>query len=97
MRFLRGLRLTRRTLKTLVAIESHLATQNQLLRRLADHLAPELPAAEPAPLGVDYLNATEAAAVDAYIAKVRADLGRDPSEDEILRYLTHGVADEVPA
>lgn len=96
MKFLRSLQLGllhRRTLKALSAIDGRLAEQNGYLRRLADHFAPELPAegVEPS-FSVDHLNAAEAGIVLDYVERTRGDLGREPTEDEIMRYL----ADEKP-
>lgn len=77
----------RRALRALEGIEVRLAEQNSLLRRLADHIAPEIPQTEPELHGIDYLNDREMGQVIAYTEKTRQDLGRDPTEDEILQYL----------
>jgi hypothetical protein len=71
------------------SVDDRLAEQNSYLKRLADHFAPE---PDPAPVnsreqGVDFLNPVEAAVVQDYVAKTMTDTGREPSEDEILRYL----------
>lgn len=94
----RGFRLARRTLKSLCAIEAHLAEQNGYLRRLADHIAPDH-TATPAPTGasVDYLNPHEAIAVQAYIEKTARDTGRVPTEEEILRYLADEATIDLQA
>ena len=91
MKFLRQLSaglLARRTLKALERIESHLAQQNRLLIRLADHFAPAFEeTAAPASVGVDYLNTTEMGIILDYIDRTQQDTGRAPTEEEILRYL----------
>lgn len=81
--------LLRQGVKELTGIRLHLAEQNVLLRRLADHLAPQLPAGavESADTGVSYLDAIEGGQVLDYIAKTERDLGRAPTEEEILSYL----------
>lgn len=88
--FLRGLtlsRLHRRTLKALERVDAHLAEQNQILRRLANHFSPELSADAPTSASVDYLNPQEAFVVLDFTDRIQREQGRVPTEDEILRYL----------
>lgn len=91
MKFLRGFqfgRLALRSLKTLASIDARLAEQNTYLARIADHIAPQHSAEEaPAHVGVDYLNASEAAVVLEYIDRTQSETGRPPTEPEIMRYL----------
>lgn len=101
MKFLRQLGaglLARRTLKALERIESHLAQQNRLLIRLADHFAPAFEdQPEPAGVGVDYLNPQEAGVVLDYIDRTTRDTGRSPTEEEILRYLADEATVDLQA
>lgn len=82
--------LGRRLAKTLDAIEGQMRLQNELLLRLANHFAPEIPA-PPEDLArqtsVDFLNEAEAGRVVDYIDKTMRDTGRAPTEDEIIQYL----------
>ena len=90
MKIFRNFATFRRVLRTLGAVETQLAEQNALLRRLADHFAPVVPA-PPEDLArhtsVDFLNETEAGRVIDYIDKTLRDTGRAPTEDEIIQYL----------
>ena len=94
MRWGRGLvtgLLLRRALTELGGIRTQMIEQNRLLARLAHHFAPEPPAASAEDVvrlsGVDHINERELGVVDDYIARTRLATGRDPTDDEILRYL----------
>jgi len=98
--FLRGLtlsRLYRRTLRTLERIDLHLAEQNRILARIANHFAPELSADAPAGAAVDYLNPQEAFVVLDYTERVQREQGRLPTEDEVLRYLADQATVDLQA
>lgn len=92
MRALRALvapLLFRRALRALDQIDQRLAEQNRYLQRLAEYFAPAYgdDPADAQATGVDHLNPLEAARVLDYVAKTRQDTGRDPTDDEILRFL----------
>lgn len=86
----RGL-LLRRTLRALEAIVDQQTRQTLLFEQVAAHLLPKAPAAADAraiaETGVSYHDPLEAAIVEGYAEKVQRDLGRAPSEEEILSYL----------
>lgn len=97
MRLLRSLAtglLHRRTLRALERIETHLATQNTLLTRIADHFAPVYDVSEAPRHSVDHLNPREAVQVLDFVARTERDTGRTPSDEEILQYLAdHATAE----
>lgn len=67
-----------------------LTRQNDLLERLADHFAPIAPAQTADGLkntGVDYLDEVESVIVQDYTDRTKRDLGREPTDAEILTYL----------
>jgi len=83
--------LLRRALRELGGIREQLTRQNTLLERLALRLAPEPPAATAEDVvrlsGIDHINEREMGLVDEYVDRTRRHTGRDPTEEEILRYL----------
>jgi hypothetical protein len=91
--------LARRLTRTLEAIDRHLVDQNVLLTRLVDHLAPVPPPGEDVRTAsaIDYLNQTEAGLVLSYIERTVHELGRQPTEDEILAYLADEATTDLQA
>lgn len=80
--------LTRRALRALDRVESRLTEQNTYLKRLADHFAPVYDSDGEVPeRSVDFLNGTEAGLVLDYVEKTQREMGRPPTDEEILRYL----------
>lgn len=70
------------------SIDLRLAEQNRLLHRLANHFAPERPAAPPVEdRAIDHLNQTEAALVLQYVDRIAQSEGRAPTEEEVMAYL----------
>jgi hypothetical protein len=91
LRILPSLFLFRSAFKELRGIREQLAQQNQLLTRLADHFAPDIPRATreeiAAETGVDYVDPTDQALLQAYVEKVQQSTGHVPTEDELVAYL----------
>ena len=81
----------RRTLRELGGIHVQLTRQNDLLERLVQRLAPVEPAYDQDQVrresGVEYVNAIEGGVIFDYIERTRKDVGREPTEEEILEYL----------
>jgi hypothetical protein len=91
--FLGSITRTRGTLRSLAAIAVSLGSIADSLKRLADQAAPQH-ADAPSTTSVDYLNVQEAIAVQAFAAQVQKDLGREPTEDEILRHLAYAATQD---
>lgn len=91
--------LVRRLAKTLDRIDQHLVEQNTLLLRLANQFAPQPPAAEDlsAQSSVDFLNSHEAGVVLSYIERTIREVGRQPTEEEILTYLADEATTDLVA
>lgn len=90
MRLFRGLQaslLLRRLSRQLDRLNESWETHNQLLARLADRFAPEIPTEAPARASVDFLNQEEADQVLRYVERSIRDTGRHPTDEEILVYL----------
>jgi hypothetical protein len=89
----------RRLAKTLDRIDQHLREQNTLLTRLADQLAPLPPTAEDlsTQTSIDFLNAHEAGLVLGYMERTLRDVGRQPTEGEILSYLADEATIDLQA
>jgi hypothetical protein len=91
LRLLPGLFLLRRLTRELTGIREQLTRQTDLLARLTDRLAPQDPATDraivAAETGVDYVDPVDSAIVLAYAERMRTEIGRDPTDDEILSYL----------
>ena len=79
--------LYRRAIKLLARLSAQLDEQNALLLRVANHLAPEPPSAEPVAESVEFFDAFEGARILRYIEEFSASIGRPPSEDEVLAHL----------
>lgn len=83
--------LLRRVSRSLSGIEAQLAIQNRLLARLADQIAPQDPQTDLAEVardtGADHLDPLEAALALQFAGRVRASLGREPDDEEILAHL----------
>lgn len=83
--------LLRRALKELGGIREQLEQHNRLLSRLATRFAAEPPAANAEDIrtltGIDHVDESELAVIDSYIERTRRQTGREPSEEEIFRYL----------
>jgi hypothetical protein len=81
----------RRALRALDRIGTQLERQNDLLSRLADHVAPSLPAVQLGDVatqsGLDHLDEIELGLALAYAEKLYAATGHEPDDDEILTYL----------
>lgn len=91
--------LFRRLARTLDRLDQHLIEQNALLARLVDHLAPVPPLAEDVrtTTAIDFLNETEAGLVLTYIERTIHEVGRQPTEDEILAYLADEATTDLHA
>lgn len=90
--WLTGTLLLRTLAREVAALRKTTEQQTLLLERLADRFAPLPPTstaqdARAAGTGVDYLDVAEANLVQAYVDKMARDLGRTPTDDEILTYL----------
>jgi hypothetical protein len=70
-------------------LNRHLAEQNRYLKRLADHWAPETDRVpvDPRTRSVDFSEDRQQALILEYVAKTSADVGRDPTDEEILAML----------
>lgn len=83
--------LLRRLVRALDGIERALTAQTVLLARIADAIAPVDPQTDPDQVatqtGVDYLDPLDRALADGYIDRMRAEIGRPPTDDEILSFL----------
>jgi len=91
--------LARRLVRELGGLREGLAEQNRLLARLADQFAPIPPPAEDLArtTSADHLDDREMGVILAYIDRCRHDLGRDPSDDEILAYLADERTQDLQA
>ena len=72
------------------AIATEQQKQTILLQRLVDHLAPELPDYDKADLkgtGVSFVDAGEQGRIQDFVEKAWKDAGREPTEEEIDRFL----------
>jgi hypothetical protein len=83
---------SRRLLQTLERIAVAQESQAASLLRIADGVAPQFAAPAPEELitstGLSFARDTEQILVQEYCERVRADTGHEPTEDEILAYLT---------
>lgn len=82
--------LLRTIARELAGIRVALQQQNLYLARVADQIAPALPAADAPSLadtGYSAFDQLEGGLVLDYIAKTERDTGRAPTEDEVLTYL----------
>ena len=92
-RFTRALSLgliARRLLRALDRQTAAIEIQNQLLARLVDRFAPEVPAASAEDLratGVSYTRDREQARILEFIGRMQQDVGREPTDEELLTYL----------
>lgn len=81
----------RRFLRAMDRIAAAQEQQTHLLRRIADHLAPAPPPTVSADdlrqTGSSSVNYTELGRIQDFTDKVRKDLGREPTEDEIVDFL----------
>lgn len=87
-----GLLLVRALVRELRGIREQQTLQTALLARLADHYAPQPPQTDRATVaaetGVSYMDAIDQAIILQYVERTRADTGREPTEEEILSYLS---------
>lgn len=90
-RFLARVLLLRQGVRTLETIATQMRRQTALLETIAAHLLPATPsptvARDLVDTGVSYHDPLEAALIEAYSEKVSREMGRAPSEEEILSYL----------
>lgn len=80
----------RSALKALDRLATAMEKQTDLLARLADRFAPEVQPAKQSdlvPLGGLYTRDSEQARILQFMDETRQTIGRDPSEEEIVRYL----------
>lgn len=86
---------TRRSLRTLEAIERHLAEHNRLLGALVERFAPpelalsteaQKPVA-PRETAVDYFDPLEGVLAAEFIQKQERELGHTPTEEEVVAHL----------
>jgi len=70
-------------------LDARLAEQNVYLKRIADHLAPDLKGepVDQATRSVDFSEDLTQARILDYIDRTIRDVGREPTEDEILAFL----------
>lgn len=87
LRTLGSLLAYRRLIRGLDRIGAALDTQNQVLARLADHLAPALPASEAPEESVSYTSEADIVLSLDYIERTRAHTGHTPSDEEVIAYL----------
>jgi hypothetical protein len=91
MRLLPGLFLIRRLVRELSGIREQLTRQTDILTRLANQIAPQLPAVDRAEVaaetGVSYVDAADQAIAQEYILRTERDTGHHPTDDEIMGYL----------
>lgn len=71
------------------SVDSRLAEQNRYLKRLADKFAPELTGVpvDQQIRSVDYSEDLQQARTLEYMEKTLKDLGREPTEEEIVNFL----------
>jgi hypothetical protein len=71
------------------SIDQRLAEQNTYLRRLADHVAPqlEIEIVDPAVRSVDFSEDQVQGKVLAFVDRFVRDIGREPTEDEVIQHL----------
>jgi len=81
----------RRVILALEAIAEGQARQNILIARLVDRFAPDAPVVNAADIqkltGVSHVNYHEQGQIQDYAERVYRDTGREPTEDEIVRFL----------
>jgi len=81
----------RRLIKAVEGIAEAQARQNILLARLVDRFAPDAPVVNAADIqqltGVSHVNYHEQGQIQDYAERVYRDTGREPTEDEIVRFL----------
>lgn len=85
----------RRTVKTLDAIERHLAEHNRLLGALVERFAPpelsltaeQQKGAAPRETSVDHFDPVEGVLAAEFIAKQQHEFGRTPTEEEVIAHL----------
>jgi hypothetical protein len=73
-------------------IDARLATQNQYLKQLADKFAPDLSSEPVGPQirSVDYSEDREQRRILDYIERTVKDIGREPTEEELITHLDGG-------
>lgn len=83
--------LLRRGVQALDRLADAVDRQTLLLEKLATHLLPVIPTAaskvELSDTGVSYHDPLEAAITEEYVERVTREMGRAPTEEEILSYL----------
>jgi hypothetical protein len=80
----------RRVVKALETIAQQQTEQTQLLRRLADHVAPAAPVVEKADLkgsGPSFVSLEEQGRIQDFTERAWRDAGREPTEEEVERFL----------
>lgn len=87
LRALGSLLAYRRLIKGLDRLGSALDTQNVLLARLVDRLAPAVPASEAPEESVSYTDERDIVLSLDYIERTRAHTGHTPSDEEVIAYL----------
>ena len=91
MRLLPSLFIVRGLIRELRGIREQLTRHTDILTRLANQIAPQLPPVDRAEVaaetGVSYVDAADQAIAQEYIARTEHDTGRAPTDDEILSYL----------
>jgi len=87
--------LLRQLLKSVDRLGDQLVEQNKILLRLVEKVAPEIPQ-EPVSKGsrsVDYSQDREQAKILEYIERTQRDVGREPTEEEVVAYITGRTLD----
>ena len=81
--------LLRQFIRATQRVETQLTEHNRLLTRLADRFAPTLDQTpvDPASHSVDYTEDRHLGRVLDYIDQTRRDVGREPTEEEVIRFL----------
>jgi hypothetical protein len=93
MRLLRlpGLFLLRSLVQELRGVREQLTRQTDLLERLACQIAPQPPQTDRAQVaaetGLDYVDPLDQALLQQYAERTERDLGRSPTDEELLDYL----------
>jgi hypothetical protein len=87
----------RRLIKSIDRHTSTIEQQNLLLLRLADYFAPVEPTVAAAvDTGPSYVNPAESLAVQTFMERTLREQGREPSEDEVERFLKELDEDPSP-
>lgn len=91
LRLLPGIFIIRRLVRELSGIREQLTRQTDLLARLADHVAPQLPTVDretvAAETGLSFMDPVDMSLALSFSERLERDTGHPPTDEELVAYL----------